>query len=116
MSKIRSIVSLLIIFALSISVAEAGVVYASMASSELEGQNRFEEEEEEESIHSLEHNDVSHYSVDGGDPNADYITPSEAEIILHKTFNSGKKSHNITEKHLLSVELFLLFCCLKLDI
>lgn len=120
MRKFRYILYLLISLLLSVSMVEAGTLSTSLTSTEfLERETIEEEEEEKESIHSIDQVEDCKYVLDGGKSSID----NSIDIpIKYETFD--KSSFTYLRKSFLKYEqtvpplkdLFILFCCLKLNL
>ena len=117
MNKIRHTFFAFFVMLLSSSIVQAGGYNISeISSSEMIIEDTIEEEEEEESLHSVEQLSDKDYAQDGGDTKSvsshAILQENNSSLISERTlvqFNRGVKSHT-------TLQLYLLYCCLKLDL
>ncbi len=118
MSKIRILLSFLLVLGLSVSVSSAGELYECVSSYEFFDENCIEEEEEEvESVEGVAIDVDANKGIDGGgasDQNVLQGTPeSYSRFQIPNQRSERGKRHGSQQVHR---GLFILFCCLKLDL
>ena len=113
MIKLRQILILFLSLILSISIVEAGGKTISSSSDEFLTENCFEEEEEE-SIHSLEYSDQNNIGISGGNASSFGVF----EPVLEYSFPSLRQTKTIHPcglKRSSALDYYILYCSLKID-
>lgn len=114
MSNVRQILVLFLSFLLSFSIAQAGINSKFSKSTDVIEESCFEEEEEEETVHTSEVTNECNYSLDGGGFDVVFIAEYIDWPLFFFNYDkvNGFPEFNTCSWH---VKLFVKYCCLKLD-